>query len=339
MGANSAISWTDHTFNPWIGCQKVSAACANCYAAVDSPARVSRAHGLELWGPAATAKRRVTGSGNWNQPKKWNGESARQHWRGGQRMRVFCASQADIFEDFTGDVVNDKGQPLYTEYDCSGAVKWSTYPLNGEPMKLDDARVRLFQLMEETASLDWLLLTKRPENILRMVPEHWRQAFPGNIWVGTTVEDQAAADLRIPQLLTVPASVRFLSCEPLLGPVDVFRPLIQSPVTIAGHPWGEYLHWVIAGGESGPSARISSIDWVRNLRDDCLRHDVPFHFKQWGEWVEFDQVNFPDQSKPRQELSDGDYFRVGRTAAGRLLDGREWNEFPKVVYVPVDAAD
>lgn len=250
MGEQTAISWTDHTFNPWWGCQKVSPACANCYAET-----FSKRVGLQVWGPES--ERRFFGDKHWAEPRKWNADAL----KAGVRRRVFCASMADVFED-RADLV--------------------------EP------RLRLFELIEKTPHLDWLLLTKRPDLMLEFFAGTSgaglsAPALP-NLWAGTTVENQQYADERIPFLLQVPAVVRFLSVEPMLGPIELPPDALME------------LDWVIAGGESGAKHRPSNPDWFRSLRDQCQAAGVYFHFKQWG------------GLRPKTN--------------GRLLDGREWNEFP-----------
>jgi protein gp37 len=243
MSQQSAIEWTDHTFNPWWGCTKVSAGCAHCYAET-----LSNRYGHSVWGPRA--ERRLFGEKHWQEPLKWN----RAAEQAGQPARVFCASMADVFEDNRA---------------------------------LDSERERLWSLIHETPWLHWQLLTKRPENILSMVP--WDDEWPKNVWIGTSVENQVAADIRLPYLRQVPAVVRFLSCEPLIGPIN--------DLDLTG------IHWVIAGGESGVKYRPVDVQWLRDLRDRCIKVGVAFFFKQWG----------------------------GRTSksGGRELDGRVWSEFPK----------
>jgi len=132
-------------------------------------------------------------------------------------------------------------------------------------------------LIDDTPNLDWLLLTKRPENVKKMTP--WGNKWPKNVWLGTSVENQEWAEKRIPKLLSNPAQVRFLSCEPLLGPVDL------SKWVEDGQP--SPIHWVIVGGESGFKSRCRPTDpeWVRSLRDFSHAHDIKYHFKQWGSWV------------------------------------------------------
>jgi protein gp37 len=297
MAENSKIEWTTHTFNPWHGCIKVSAGCEHCYAET-----LTQRWGGNFWGPAKTTQRRLFGSKHWLEPLKWDKKAA----AAGERHRVFCASMADVFED----------HPQVVE-----------------------ARSQLFELIDRTPHLDWLLLTKRPENIERLWPWGWydEQFTWANVWIGTSVENQEMADKRIPELLKVPAKVRFLSCEPLLEPVDLRHVRLDEEVEIDAltgnygvlRPYAgrsdAYIHWVIVGGESGPNARPMHPDWARSLREQCVAAGVPFHFKQWGEW-------YPDNKRIYQVRSmhfgDTVIHKLGKHAAGRLLDGREWNEFP-----------
>lgn len=235
MGKATKIQWCDHTFNPWRGCTKVSAGCANCYAE-----RLSHRNPavLGVWGDDGT--RVVATDRAWADVDRWH----RAAVRACVRRRVFCASMADVFEDRAD---------------------------------LDAPRGRLFDLIDRTPMLDWLLLTKRPENIMRLMPRP-----RANVWLGTSVEDQAAAEARIPHLLRCPATVRFLSCEPLLGPIEIFR--AGCPVQT---PRGEVLPpgaigWVIVGGESGQDARPCDLEWIRSIRDQCKAAGVPCFVKQIG---------------------------------------------------------
>jgi protein gp37 len=181
-------------------------------------------------------------------------------------------------------------------------------------------RKRLWELITRTPNLDWLLLTKRPHLIRRLSP--WKEEWPPNVWVGTTVESQTWAKKRIHHLADVPARIRFLSCEPLLGPVDLERFLEHGAID-----------WVIAGGESGPKARHSDPEWFRRLRDQCNRHSVPFHFKQWGDWAPCDSVRC--QLIPSSTVECGKSAvtlgRFGKKLSGRLLDGRTWDGLPQTV--------
>jgi protein gp37 len=286
MGANTAIEWAHHTFNPWLGCTKISPACDHCYA----EAWAKRTGHPELW----QGDRRFTSEANWRQPPKWNAAAT----AAGERHRVFCASLADVF---------DNQVPAHWRYE-------------------------LWQLIRSTTSLDWLLLTKRPQNIAAMLPQDWGDGF-ANVWLGTTVENQDEACRRLPHLLDVAARIRFLSCEPLLEAVRIF-PEGRTPGDVGG------IHWLIVGGESGPHARPMHPEWARTLRDQCLHAGVVFHFKQWGEW------GLVDDDHPRGELvgidpeiqeHDCAFSRldavtmapIGKKAAGRVLDGRTHDEFPK----------
>ena len=304
MSKNSTIEWTDHTFNPWWGCVKVSPGCQYCYAET-----LSRRVGHSVWGPAATTTRRTFGLRHWDEPRRWN-EVAQAT---GQRARVFCASMADVFED---------------------------HP------QLPRERAMLWNLIEETPWLDWQLLTKRPENIRRMVPGSWlwpadgfgRGGWPLNVWPMTSVENQEQAERRIPELLRVPARMKGLSCEPLLGPVNLTAWLACCPSCgsprrdrsadacgyCGNHPEVAGVGWVIAGGESGPKARPMHPDWPRVLRDQCQSAGVPFLFKQWGE---YGPVLEPVPLEIGGDTVIG-MRRLGKKAAGRLLDGRTWDEFP-----------
>lgn len=286
MGENSGIEWTHHTFNPWIGCTKISPACDNCYAEA-----YDKRYGGEHWGPKA--ERRRTAFSNWNNPRRWN----RQAENEGIRLRVFCASLADVF---------DNAVP----------VEW---------------RNDLWTLISETPNLDWLLLTKRPQNIAKMLPLDWHTKINGcyeNVWLGTTVENEQEADRRIPHLIDVKAAVHFLSCEPLLGPVNISMYLSKAEWRgLPGWQSSHEIDWVIAGGESGPNARPSNPEWYRSLRDQCIDAGVPFLFKQWGEYVSVSEV---EGSGQHYTFDDGRTVRrVGKKAAGRTLDGILWDEYPK----------
>jgi protein gp37 len=253
MAKETGISWCDSTFNPWLGCSKVSAGCAHCYAETLEK-RWDRG-----WGPGVP--RRRTSATYWKQPIKWNKEAG----AAGQRSRVFCASMADVGEDLP---------------------------------ELVEARRDLSIIIENTPHLDWLLLTKRPENLVRLFAR-WNGAggWPVNVWAGTSVEDQAAADQRIPALMQVPASTRFLSCEPLIAKVDITNRGIKNGYSVPtqtdaegrGIEWTDPgdsyvgVDWVIAGGESGAYAREMNPDWARAIRDQCAGSGrTAFFMKQMG---------------------------------------------------------
>lgn len=271
MGKNSKIEWTNHTFNPWWGCTKVSEACKFCYAEA-----WSKRVGQKVWGHRAP--RRFFTEAHWREPLAWSQEAEEQ----GLRLRVFCASMADVFE---------------------------------KRSELDAWRTKLWALIEETPNLDWLLLTKRPHLVNQYVP--WTK-WPHNVWMGTTVENQKNAEARLPELAEIPAAVRFISAEPLLGPLEISGWL------------GSTINWVITGGESGAKARPSSPSWFRGLLRQCMEAEVPFHFKQWGDWAPGQGVNLPAVRKEREsKAADGTVMiRVGKKLAGRILDGSTWDGLP-----------
>jgi protein gp37 len=350
MSANSKIEWTDHTFNPWEGCTKVGPGCDHCYAEVRN-ARFAGGQSIN-WG--AGAPRRRTSESNWRLPLRWNAQKFYQcacGWRGHDvntegtsltaglpscpecdsmdlrdaRQRVFCASLADVF---------DNEVPREWRYD-------------------------LLWLISNTPNLDWLLLTKRIGNAHQMLTEECaRMGFPWspkrwhNVWIGATICNQEEADRDIPKLLDVPAAVRFLSMEPLLGPVDLthindgkevwevsclsawtweqeienwrgtsdeweedFKDWYNLSEMPSG-PMHNVLDWVIVGGESGPHARPMHPDWARSLRDQCAAAGVPFLFKQWGEWLPFNHFPYQDLSIHRADVVDHAGIYLDGTSSG-----------------------
>lgn len=342
MAEDTTIEWCDHTFNPWEGCQKVSPGCDHCYAET----RNARFNGTAVnWGPHAP--RRRTSAANWKKPLKWNREAEAFFLQHGRRQRVFCASLADVFDNAVDP-------------------EW---------------RMDLFRLIAQTPDLDWLLLTKRIGNVPAMVDaigstsvacwntdEHGLDDLAPNVWLGITVVNQEEADRDIPKLLAIDASVRFLSMEPLLGPVDLLPFFDPTGACCGGEPesrcegcpsdapWrysipsddGQWafdptIDWVIVGGESGPGARPMHPDWARAIREQCLFADVPFLFKQWGEWA-IEQPETPlqylrkwAQEQPGQDqgpcgTNERLMAQVGKKAAGRLLDGVEHNGFPEASH-------
>lgn len=337
MAENSKIEWTNHTFNPWRGCTKVSPGCEHCYAETQSKRNPAV---LGQWGKG---KPRVLASEDmWRQPLKWNKVAELRHHEAAViraagiessrlaelevRPRVFCASLADWLDEEV-------------------PIQWLG---------------RLLALIYLTPHLDWLLLTKRPQNFQARIEStaarlsdnecedlgswaiDWMNGqAPHNIWLGTTVEDQTRANERIPQLLSISAQVRFLSCEPLLGPVDISENFWlrgqsrRQDKTLTPPGTAPKVEWVICGGESGPLARPMHPDWARSLRDQCAAAKVPFFFKQWGEWLpgcqyqEGDKERFKEKAQHSFSLDDHSWW-VGKAMSGRLLDGIEHNEFPKL---------
>ena len=326
MGAETGIEWADATVNVWEGCTKISPACKHCYAETNSPVRameVRIGEALQVE-PSADGKRRLKMWGpngfryetaNWEAQLRALNRKAQLKRMGGilanppkeyKRPRVFINSLSDTFEDWQG--------PVYRLVD--GSVQKNQAHIHAQ--SIEGLRKRFFQVAEECTELDLLLLTKRPENVLRMAPLHWLKMdgkWPAWVWIGTTVEDQEHADKRIPELLKVPAKVRFLSVEPLLGPV----------VLPIDPPRVQMIDWVIVGGESGTNARPMHPDWVRKVRDRCVAGGVPFFFKQWGEYApRLEVVNMSPPYRTEERIR-----KVGKKNAGRVLDGRTWDEVPR----------
>lgn len=302
MADTTNISWCDSTFNPVVGCERISPACDFCYAA----SWANRTGQAGLW----QGERRRTSIENWRKPLHWERQHGQFFAQHGRRRRVFCASLADVFDN--------AWDPLWRE--------------------------ELFELIKRTPNLNWLLLTKRIGNAVKMLPADWGAGYE-NVWLGATIANQAEADRDIPKLLATPAHVRFLSCEPLLGPIDLSAALWEccenweycdygcygSRAECCGTPnFRDLLDWVIAGGESGPNARPSHPDWFRSLRDQCAAAGVPFHFKQWGEYglkadlrpEVMQEFGFPPTERPAWMQ------RMGKKLAGRTLDGKVWDQFP-----------
>lgn len=242
--AESSIEWTHYTFNPWWGCSRVSPGCEHCYAET-----FDHRLGADHWGP--TARRRFFGQKHWGDPLRWDAAAASN--RSAKRL-VFCASMADVFEDYQGP----------------------------DARELRIARERLWITIEQTPNLTWQLLTKRPWMMRLVVPEAWQSGgWPANVWAMTSVEDQARADARVPELLRVPARVLGVSYEPALGPVDFTSWLHPTFDGEEGHPHLG-LDWVIVGGESGPGARPFDVAWARSVVRQSREAGVACFMKQVG---------------------------------------------------------
>lgn len=309
------IEWCDETWNPTTGCNKISPGCKNCYAKRDWT-RLSQNSKTVYFGrkfeDVQTHSERLETPLRWTKPR-----------------RIFVNSMSDLFhvsipQHFIQEV-------------------WVT-------MALARARGHIFQVLTKRADQMLQSVMKLDVEYVRAIYDAatvnmpaWEWPLP-NVWLGVSVEDQERADERIPELLKVPAAVRFLSCEPLLGPIgltmlhhdritniDCLRGLHGIPIP---HAEGPKVDWVIVGGESGPNARPMHPEWARSLRDQCQSAGVPYHFKQWGEWTEElftdEHAAIPDKRAFAFDES-GLMVRVGKKAAGRILDGRTWDEFPEVL--------
>lgn len=320
----SKIEWTEKTWNPLAGCTRASPGCDNCYAAgmslrLEGMANAKIAKGedpKQLSKYIGVATRNAKGVAAFNSVINLDYEALNEPLTWKKTRLVFVNSMSDLFHHNVPD-----------GFICA-----------------------VFDVMKQTPQHTYQVLTKRPDTMAAWQQEYMPEGLPANVWVGTSVENQAAADERIPHLLNVEASVRFLSMEPLLDKVDTSRWLVPiwfnssfGAVKMRGS-----IHWVIVGGESGHNARPMHPDWARSLRDQCQEAGVPYFFKQWGKWA------------PCQTLVDGwtvltqtagnDIARrignnikivengwdmslmasVGKGKAGRLLDGREWNEMPNI---------
>lgn len=337
MAENSAIEWTNHTFNPWRGCTAISAACDHCYAKVLVEGRLQQDFNVRTRAAAST----------WKQPLAWDRKAAKE----GRRARVFCASLADVFD---AEVNDDWRDDLFALIAVTPHLDWLL--LTKRPKVGRDYLNRRYGLpavwLDAVAGLTRSGIIPPSMSACAQALEVCSRLSPStplpNVWLGVTVEDQKLADLRIPLLLETPAAVRFLSMEPLLGSVDLRdwtyptstgRALrAPEPFSIKrSHPVSDVrpgLDWVITGGESGPGARPAHPDWFRDVRDQCAAAGVPFLFKQWGEWAP--GGDFPDRipSGKRHDFGDDtldddrSVWRVGKKAAGRLLDGLLHDGYP-----------
>jgi protein gp37 len=329
----SKISWTDATFNPWRGCVKIAPECANCYADTLS-GRNPKA--LGIWGNEKSGGTRVVAAESyWRGPVKWNKLAAAGKLpdgspnEDGHRPRVFCASLADVFEEWTGPMMSTKGERLHWPHNSwQQDDVWIGEPECGGgelPVTMPQVRERLFRLIDATPHLDWMLLTKRPENVRKMwsplnftTTAEFKPATRHNVWLGTTAGLQETADKNVPKLLECSdlSPCLWVSCEPTLGPVDfkaIRLPNGDMLDALNGETCshesgclavddGPFLRWIITGGESGHGARPCHPDWVRKVRDDCQAAGAAFHHKQFSQadmngFKDFDA--FPDDLKIR----------------------------------------
>lgn len=287
------IEWADKVWNPVIGCTAVSPGCANCYAVnmahrhASNPKLGDTYHGLTVKHP--------NGIVGWTGNVKCLPERLDQplHWK--RPSRIFVNSMSDLFHpDVPFEFVK-----------------------------------QVWEIMRVCEDHTFLILTKRPKRMVQFSDYALAHGFgfidERNVWLGVSVENQAAADERIPLLLQTPAAVHWISAEPLLGPVTIghdYLPHMES--------FGSTLDWVVVGGESGPKARPMHPDWARGLRDQCKAADVPFFFKQWGEWSPYGKfIDTQHGKEMTREWTGGGSVRVGKAKAGSLLDGVEHKEFPQ----------
>lgn len=310
MKRTTPIAWTHHTVNFWWGCSKVSPACTHCYAET-----LGKLFGKRLFGQSV-----LWGAGK---PRFERLEAARAECLKFQRMAHESGKPILVFVNSMSDWLDDEVP-----------IEWLAY---------------LLETIHRCPNVRFQLLTKRPENwrgrLSKVLvknarnPEFcsaynwisdWEMAdiSPPNLWLGTTVENQDCADKRIPQLLEIPAKVRFLSCEPLLGPLDI------SHLRRGDDQWFplQHIHWVIAGGESGGKSRPSHPDWFRSLRTQCAAAEVPFFFKQWGDYIEAgpNSEHLPITKTYKADTSLGvTMLKAMAILTGNTLDGVKHEAFPK----------
>ncbi len=354
MSTTTGIEWTDMTWNPVVGCTRVSAGCDHCYA-------IRQVHRMEN-NPnrkVQAANTGLTRNKAGREMLDWSGEVRCLPERLALPLklkkpkRIFVNSLSDLFHEQVPDEFIDQVFAVMAEAQHSTFQILTKRPERMAVYFADDSLV-------DRITEAWIELAKDvAEEIDRST---WQIMLPlKNVWLGVSVEDQKTADERIPFLLQTPAAVRFLSCEPLLEPINLSsldgRGGYRYNCLCLGPPFGHaeiYTHiaWVIAGGESGPRARPIHPSWVRSIRDQCQAAGVPFFFKQWGEWLTEAGIGSsgPPHVKikpawiredgqvcedilPHSPDAPGRHFwikcaRVGKKAAGRLLDGRAWNEMP-----------
>ena len=276
MAEHTNIAWCDSTFNPWIGCTQVSPGCDLCYAKTLMDDRLGKAR----WGVGQPRVRTTTSL--WRQPLLWEREHQAFELAHGHRRRVFCASLADVFDNEVPE-------------------QW---------------RFDLVKLIAATPHLDWLLLTKRIGNAQEMLDDAmldlsngsfgWtRESALGNVWLGATFVDQAEWDRDVYKLIGVPAAVRFVSLEPMLGRI-VMDPALITRIEGGSQHGQRFIDWVIVGGESGFPSRPMQIAWPRSVRDQCAAAGVPFFYKQWG----------GSRPRPKLELLDGVLHQAWPQTAG-----------------------
>lgn len=387
----SKIQWTDHTFNPWIGCTKVHQGCENCYAEADMDKR----RGRVKWGPNGT--RSKTSEDYWKQPLKWNKQAAiasaisakcaefdaagvgqfqdRAEPIPYHRPRVFCSSLADVFEDWDGPIVDHHGETLL-KTDRFGELLTTAegHRTKAYLVTMNDLRSDLFKLIDATPNLDWLLLTKRPENIRKMwrrrkqhESEHYYCEGPhyneelgewvdgthrcnpelrSNVWLGTSVSDQATADKMIPELLQCRdlAAKLFVSYEPALGAVDfsliptdpgahIWANVLtgvysqewagdhENPPAVQDYDGGPKLDWIIVGGESGSNARPCNTGWIESTIEQCKAAGVACFVKQFGSNPTF---------RSGQPIQDEFQVFINKNGA----EPSEWPEWARVQEFP-----
>lgn len=315
MGTKTGIEWTEATWNPLRGCSRVSEGCRNCYAE-RMAARFAKPG--EPYGG-------LIENGHWSGQVKLVEDHLDNPLRWRKPRRIFVNSMSDLFHESLHDDVVDQVFAV-----MALAHRHTFQVLTKRPDRMLDYLSRDRRLLWATAALLTLCDEITSDHI-----QHGPTILP-NVWLGVSVEDQAAADKRIPLFLQTPAALRFVSCEPLLASVDLTRWLphrhscrcAECYARALKKPDRYAIDWVIAGGESGPGARPMHPDWARSLRDQCQDAGVPFFFKQWGEFEPLRKGDWAGRYEKGCSTDYGEFLRVGKQATGCLLDGEEWKQFP-----------
>lgn len=339
MAENSTIEWTEATWNPITGCSIESPGCRDCYAATLAGTRL-RNHPSR----AGLTTRAANGAYVFNGEVRFNAGWLEQPLRWTRPRMVFVVAHGDLFHPNVPDEWIDK------VFAVMARARWHTYQVLTKRAK------RMREYLSDPKTYGRIIAAGFDIPCCAMESMTW--PLP-HVWIGVSAEDQKRADERIHELLATQAAVRWLSLEPLIGPIDFLSSMARCEVTRAGDLVADWLHWIVCGGESGPRARPSHPDWFRSIRDDCIAARVPYFFKQHGAWQEV------DGDKPTRTVESGDptydaerarcdgfisvdghfirsmsqsrenvpyrgLVRVGKKAAGRVLDGRTWDEFPRV---------
>lgn len=323
MGDKTGIEWTDATWNPVTGCDKVSPGCDRCYAETFAERwRGTQGHYFETGFDVQLRPDKLALPLRWTKPRK-----------------VFVNSMSDLFHDKVPD------EYIARVFAVMALAPQHTFQLLTKRHGRMRALLRDGEFQQQVYDA-WGQL-EMPKGRPSMEDWPWSGWPLPNVWLGVSAEDQKRADLRIPALLDTPAAVRFVSAEPLLGCIELkqhwLHPVMRTPSpenNAIGRRIGKahgvgFIDWVIVGGESGPGARPMQPDWARSLRDQCVTAGVPFLFKQWGEWVTEDQspegIVLPGVSTRHWGDSEADVYKVGKKRAGRELDGRTWDQYPEPV--------
>lgn len=338
MSDGTSIEWTDATWNPITGCSVVSPGCTNCYAMKLAGTRLRHT-------PSRAGLTRETNAGPvWNGQVRLNEQWLEQPLRWRRPRRIFVCAHGDLFHESVPDewiaavfgVMAASPQHTFQVLTKRAARMREWFNWHKRQIRARELGFEPWRVCEDEAV----------EYVPELPAKGCRSSWPlRNVWLGVSVEDQRRADERIPLLLQTPAAVRWLSCEPLLGPLNLVHLWVDPTCTSVD------IDWVVAGGESGPDARPMHPEWPRSLRGQCVAAGVPFFFKQWGAWrppldgEDYDTSMGRAQRVPcfivdhatgHVRCFENDTFvdaavmrMVGKKAAGRELDGRTWDEFPE----------